>query len=124
MTPLRIALAATILLAGAAHAAPGSDLRATAQQRADLEGSYRLETGQLAQVFSLDDRLYIEVGRHRKELVLVAPDRFASRDGAVSMQFAPAAPGERIVLGYRQDVAEIVPIRLSSVRRPGRGSAD
>ena len=121
-----IALAATALLAvsASATAAPESELRATAQQRMDLEGTYQLENGQRARVFELDQRLYVELGRHRKELVLVAPDRFASRDGAISMQFQPDAPGDRIVLGYRRDDRQAMPVRLASSRRHGRGGAD
>jgi len=118
-----IALAATALLAVTASAA---DLRATAQQRMDLEGTYKLENGQRARVFELDQRLYVELGRYRKELVLVAPDRFASPDGAISLQFQPDAPGERIVLGYRRDDRQAMPVMLASGQRQrhGRGSAD
>jgi hypothetical protein len=122
MKLLNIALAFTALLAVTVSAS-AADLRATAQQRMDLEGTYQLENGQRARVFELDQKLYVELGRHRKELVLVAPNRFASPDGAISMQFQPDAPGERIVLGYRSDRGGM-PVMLASSQRHGRGSAD
>jgi len=123
MKQLSIVLATLAMLAAtaAATAAAGSG---TAQQRGDLEGTYQLENGQRVRVFELDERLYVEVGRYRKELVMVAPNRFASRDGAVSMQFQPEAPGERIVLGYRRDAQQALPVMLASGQQNGRGSAD
>jgi hypothetical protein len=128
MKLLNLALAFTTLLAVSAGvtANPGTELRATAQQRMDLEGTYQLDNGQRARVFELDQKLYVELGRHRKELVLVAPNRFGSRDGAISLQFQPEAPGERIVLGYRRGDIQAMPVMLASGQRQrhGRGSAD
>jgi hypothetical protein len=121
MKQLSIVLATLAMLAATATATAGSG---TAQQRGDLEGTYQLENGQRVRVIALDERLYVEVGRYRKELVMVAPNRFASRDGAVSMQFQPEAPGERIVLGYRRDAQQALPVMLASGQRTGRGSAD
>jgi hypothetical protein len=78
MKTLRIVLAATALLTTTltAPAFPADpDLRSTAQQRLDMEGTYLLENGQRAKIFELDNRLYIDIERrHRKELLLVAPD--------------------------------------------------
>jgi len=124
MKMLSIALATTALLAGAASAGPVTDLRATAQQMSDVEGTYQLENGQRARVFALDQKLYVEVGRHRKELVLTAPDQFTSRDGAISMRFQPDAPGDRIVLGYRRDTQDPIPVMLAAGPRRGRGGLD
>ena len=124
MKMLHIALAATALLAGAATAGPVTDLHATAQQRAEVEGTYQLDNGQRVRVFALDEKLYVEVGRHRKELVLIAPDQFTSRDGSISMRFPLDAPGERIVLGYRRDADEPMPVMLAASQRRGRGGID
>jgi len=124
MKMLHIALAATALLAGAATAGPIVDLHATAQQMDDVEGTYQLANGQRARVFALDQKLYVEVGRHRKELVLTGPDQFTSRDGSISMRFPLDAPGERIVLGYRRDTDEPMPVLLAAAQRRGRGSID
>jgi hypothetical protein len=119
-----IALAMTLFAAGAASAAPDAALRTTAQQRADAEGTYQLDNGQRVRIFELDEKLYLEIGRYRKELVLVAPNRYASRDGAISMQAAPEVPGERIVLGYRRDARQAIPVLLASGQRHGRGNLD
>ncbi len=116
---------AALLLSGAAHAAPAAPpLHATAQQMADLEGSYFLDNGQRADIFVLDGRLYITLPRQRKELVLVAPGRFASRDGRVTVRPQADAGGDRIVLGYQPAQQAAMPAQLASNARRGRGSAD
>jgi len=105
-------LAAALLLAGAAHAAPDRPPpHATAQQLANLEGIYGLDDGQRARIFVLDERLYIELGRQRKQLVAVAPGVFASRDGKVSVQ---ARPDDRIVLGYQPAARDDTGARYAS----------
>lgn len=124
MKLLSIALAATALLAGAATAGPIVDLHATSQQRAEVEGTYQLDNGQRVRVLAIEEKLYVEVGRHRKELVLTAPDQFTSRDGSISMRFPLDAPGERIVLGYRRDTDEPMPVMLAAAQRRGRGGID
>lgn len=117
-------LAAAALLSGTAIAAPDTAPQATAQQLAELEGTYGLDNGLRAKVFELDNRLYLEVGHDRKELTLAEPNRFVSRDGSVSLSVKPGDGGDKIVLGYRQDTQDALPIRLAAAKRPGRGGVD
>jgi len=124
MKILSILAAAATLFSGAAIAAPDIAPRATAQQIAELEGNYGLDNGLRAKVFELDNRLYLEVGHDRKELTLVETNRFVSRDGSVSLSVTPGAGGNKIVLGYRHDAQDAMPIRLAAAKRPGRGGAD
>jgi hypothetical protein len=124
MRTLHVLVAATVLLSGVAAAAPDTSLRATAQQLQDVEGTYGLDNGQHARVFELDNRLYVAIGRMRKEIILVASGRFASRDGSVSMQFSPRNGGNDIALSLRGDLQESTPVRLASANRHGRGGAD
>jgi hypothetical protein len=124
MKLLSILAAATALMSGGAIAAPDIAPQATAQQIAELEGIYGLDNGLRARVFELDNRLYLEVGHDRKELTQVEPNRFMSRDGSVSLSVKPGDGGDKIVLGYRHDAQESIPIRLAAAKRPGRGSVD
>jgi hypothetical protein len=123
MRTLHVLVAATILLAGAATAADTS-LHVTTQQLQEVEGTYGLNNGQRARVFQLDNRLYVEIGRMRKELNLVAPQRFASRDGSVSMVFGQRDSGSDIALSLRSDLQPSMPVMLASAERHGRGSSD
>jgi len=124
MKTLRIVLAATALLtitltAPAFPADP--ELRSTAQQRLDMEGTYLLENGQRAKIFELDNRLYIDIERrHRKELLLVAPDLFASPDRSVTVQFQPNQPDEPLLFGIPYAAPNVAPVRLAATQVRGR----
>lgn len=91
----------------------------------EAEGSYRLDNGERVRVFELDNRLYVEVGHHRKELLVAGPNRFASKDGAISIAFDAAAGSDKVVLGYQRDAQDGIPVRMASAaQRRGRGSVD
>lgn len=125
MRILSLALASTLLLSGAAFAGPETGGRPTAQQMMEAEGSYALDNGERVRVFELDNRLYMEVGHHRKELLMDGPDRFVSKDGSISMRFQPGPGADKVVLGYRRDAQDGIPVRMASAaQRRGRGSAD
>lgn len=125
MRMLSIILASTLLLSATALAGGGIGERPTAQQIVDVEGTYGLENGERLRMFGLDGRLYVEVGHHRKELVVAGPGRFASKDGTVSLRFDPDADPDKVVLGYRRDVDNGIPLRMASAdRHRARGGAD
>jgi len=114
MRMLSIILASTLLLSASALAGGGIGERPTAQQIVDVEGTYALDNGERLRVFGLDGRLYVEVGHHRKELVVAGPDLFASKDGSVSLRFDPDGDADKVVLGYRRDVDSGIPLRMAS----------
>jgi hypothetical protein len=97
--PAFIALLSALSSTGAT-ASPDTSMRTTAQQRTDLEGIYGLSNGQRVRIFELDYRLYLQIGRLRKEILLVAPYRLASRDGRVTLWYTPYGSRNRIILAY------------------------
>jgi hypothetical protein len=129
MQKLLTVLAASALLATSAIAAPiaaaDTAQRATAQQMDETQGTYRLSDGRRADIFMLENRLYVRIGRsQQKELVLAGWNRFASRDGSIAIQFGPMIDKERIVLEHAPSIGQLDTIRIASNERPGRGSAD
>lgn len=129
MRALSIFLAATALMitAGTAQAGPaaGEAPRATAEQMDKANGIYKLSDGRRAQIFTLDSRLYIRIGRSpQQELVLDGQDRFASRDGRIVIRFGPGIDNQRIVLEHDSGILRQDTIRLAANERPGRGAAD
>jgi hypothetical protein len=128
MRALPIFLAITTLVAGAATAAPAATaIQPTTQQMQEIGGAYALADGRRASVFVQDNRLIVEIGRQQKELTMIAPNQFVSRDGAVSLRFQPEGhpDGDRIVLNYGYSFDNTQPTRLAADRqRLGRGSAD
>lgn len=125
MRMLSITLASTLLLSATALAGGGIGERPTAQQIVDAEGSYLLENGERIRVFGLDNRLYVELGHHRKELVVAGPGRFASKDGSVSLLFDPDGDADKVVLGYRRDADGGIPARMAAAdQRLARAGAD
>jgi len=121
MRMLSIALASSLLLSTTALAGGGIGERPTAQQIVDVEGSYGLENGERLRVFGLDNRLYVEVGQHRKELVVAGPGRFASKDGSVSLLFDPDGDADKVVLGYQRDWDSGIPLRMALAARRQAG---
>jgi hypothetical protein len=129
MQKLLTRLAAGTLLAASAIAAPiaaaGTAQEATAQQMHDAKGAYRLSDGRRADIYVLDNRLYVRIGRsQQKELVLAGSNRFASRDGSIAIQFGQNFDNERIVLEHARGIGQLDTIRIASNERAGRGSAD
>jgi hypothetical protein len=101
MRKLQFVLPAVLLISSAvASAAPApaknTPLRLpTAQQMQEMEGSYALADGRIAQIIALDDRLYVEVNhRDRRELVATGEDKFETRDRAISIEYKPTRGGE------------------------------
>jgi len=113
MRTITLVLAATAFLGGAAGAAPAPvpELQATAQQLHDIEGSYQLASGHRADVLVVDHRLFVEVRKERKELVMVGAERFESRDGSISLRYQAGAP-DKVVLGYRPGDGGALPTLL------------
>jgi len=129
MRALSIFLAAAVLLttASTAQAAAGStdSSRATAEQMEQITGAYKLSDGRRADIFLLDTRLYVKIGRsQQKELLLAGPNRFASADGKLAIQFGPDLANDRIVLEHDRGILRQDTIRLAASERPGRGGAD
>jgi hypothetical protein len=129
MRALSIFLAAAALLStvSTAHADAGSaePRRATAQQMDQVTGTYKLSDGRRAEIFVLDERLYVRIGRGpQTEFQLAGPDRFASIDGRMSIQFGPDLDTDRIVLAHDPIIVRKDAIRLASNERGVRGGAN
>jgi hypothetical protein len=91
----------------------------------EAEGAYKLSDGRHVDIFVLDNRLYVNIGRsQRKELVLAGPNRFASHDGSLSIRFDADLDNERIVLEHEGGIGQPDTIRLAANQRAGRSSAD
>jgi hypothetical protein len=129
MRALSIFLAAAALLTtvSTAHAEAGSaePRHATTQQMAQVTGVYRLSDGRRAELYVLEGRLYVRIGRgQQKELDLAGTDRFASSDGKISIQFGSEPDTDRIVLAQDPPIVRQETIRLASNERAGRGGAN
>jgi hypothetical protein len=129
MRALPIFLAAAVLLttASTAQADAGSNelSHATAQQMEQITGAYKLSDGRRADIFLLGTRLYVKIGRsQQKELQLAGPNRFATPDGKIAIQFGPDLDNDRIVLEHDRGTLRRDTIRLAANERPGRGAAD
>jgi hypothetical protein len=122
-----ILFATTTLLSGAATTASAADPlapQATHQQMVEMEGSYALSDGHRARIFIMDNRLYLDIGRHYKELEPAGLDSWVTRDRSLSLQFRPGDSGNRIVLNYRGALPDAAPIRLAAREQRGRGGID
>jgi hypothetical protein len=122
-----VCLAAALLLNSAGCATSDTAVQPTAQQIADIEGTYALSDGRRARVYGLDNRLYIEIGAHQqKELFVVGPNRFASRHGEVSLLVRPGQGdnADAIELAFIPALGGRAPRRFASGPIPGRGYLD
>jgi hypothetical protein len=126
MRAFSIFLAATALLTTASTALADEGSRhATAQEMDEASGTYKLSDGRRAELFVLDARLYVRIGKHQqKELLLDGPNRFATRDGRLVVRFDPGSDNARIVLEHERGIGSLDTIRLAANDRPGRGTAD
>jgi hypothetical protein len=87
----------------AAVAATPVDRARGEELKSDIAGEYRLETGRSVRLSLLDGTLYIDLDNaHRRALYPVAPDLLASRDGALTVQYMPDAPTERIRIRHER----------------------
>jgi hypothetical protein len=127
---MRILFVVLALLLGCAGCATSDDYprRPSAQEMANLEGLYTLSDGYRAHVVNLDERLYVTIGAGSpKMLETVAPDRFASPNGDVTIQLQPERDGddaERIVVEYYRKPGGHPPRIFSTGPLPGRGFVD
>lgn len=96
MRTLPLFLAAAFLLAGPAHAGPPPDI----EQMTDIAGRYALADGRIADLFIHDRVLVIELDGRQEELLPVSPNRYATRDGTLSMRYRPGPRTDDIVLGH------------------------
>jgi hypothetical protein len=123
-----ILFATTTLLSGlATTTATAADLSkpdATLQQMKEVEGQYALSDGRRARIFVMDARLYLDLGRHYKELEPAGPDSWVTRDRSLSLQFRQGQAGNQFVLHNRNDLPDAAPVRLASVDRRGRGAGN
>ena len=129
MRALSIFLAATALLTtvSVAQAETGSaqPSRTSAEQMEQMTGTYKLSNGRRADIFLLGTQLYVKIGgSQQKQLILAGPNRLASRDGTVSVQFGTDFESDRIVLQHGGSIGTQDTIRLAANDRPGRGSVD
>jgi hypothetical protein len=72
----------------------------------------------------MDSRLYLELGRHYKELEPAGQDSWVTRDRSLSLQFRQDQAANQIVLHYRDDLPDAAPIRLAAREQRGRGGID
>jgi hypothetical protein len=127
---MRALFVVPVLLLGCAGCATSDAYprRPTAQEMARAEGLYGLSDGYRAHIFSLDSRLYVRIGAgSQKMLETVGPDRFASPDGDVVIQFQPEREGddvERVVVEYYRAPGGHPPRMFSTGPLPGRGFLD
>jgi hypothetical protein len=127
---MRVLFVVPALLLGCAGCATSDTYprRPTAQEMANVEGLYGLSDGYRAHIFDLDSRLYVRIGAGpEKMLQAVAPDRFASPNGDVSIQFQPEREeddAERVVVEYYRAPGGHPPRIFSTGPRPGRGFVD
>lgn len=102
--------------------------RPNPQEIANAEGVYSLSDGYRAHIFGLDEQLYVRIGAgSQKKLLIVAPDRFVSTRGDVTIQFEPEREdedAERIVVEYERPRGGHPPRMFSTGMRPGRGFVD
>ncbi|MGO4479574.1 hypothetical protein AB4Z32_25355 [Massilia sp. 2TAF26] len=118
-----------VALLGGAGCATSTDYprRPSAQEAAEAEGLYGLSDGYRAHLFSLEDTLYVRIGAgQEKPLLLVGPDRFASPDGDISIQFQPPQSDDsrRLVVEYYRAPGGHPPRMFSTGPLPGRGFLD
>jgi hypothetical protein len=129
MRALSIFVAATALLTtvSVAQAESGSVQfrRASAEQMEQVRGTYQLSDGRRAELLVLNGQLYAKIAQGaRKEVLLAEPNRLASRDGTISIQFSTDFDSDRIVLEHGRNIGTQDTIRFAANDRPGRGGAD
>lgn len=125
-----ILFASTTLLSGAAATAAAgglTGLQPTAQQMAEMAGSYALSDGHRARIFVMDNRLYLDLGRrygNYRELEPTGPGSWATRDRSLSLRLRPDQASQQLVLNYGGAQADPAPIRLAAREQHGRGGVD
>jgi hypothetical protein len=92
--------------------------RATAEQLQNVEGTYGLSNGRILKLIQLDDRLYAELKDWRTELVAVAENVYASRDGRIRVTFKSDASAEGNVVTIGGDTELLERALPEQVRQP------
>jgi hypothetical protein len=80
-----------------------TQVRATAEQLQNVERTYSLSNGRVLTLVRFDDRLYAELKGSRTELVPVAENVYASRDGSLSVTYKQDASSENGVVSVEGD---------------------
>jgi hypothetical protein len=119
--PLIVATALMIGPAALAGAAPPAVIPPL-DQMIDMAGSYALPNGRVAQLSVDDARLYIDLGGQQEELVPVAPGRYATRDGSLTLRYRPGPRRDDIMLDYWVTPRPVQGAHLAALDRWGRGS--
>jgi hypothetical protein len=82
-----------------------TQVRATAEQLQNVASTYSLSNGRVLTLVKFDDRLYAELKGSRTELVPVAENVYASRDGSLSVTYKREASSENGVVSVEGDRA-------------------
>jgi hypothetical protein len=73
------------------------------QLKSGIAGEYRLESGRSVRLSLVGESLYIELNNvDRRELHPVGPNLLASNDGALTVQYLPEGPTERIHIRHER----------------------
>lgn len=121
-----ILFATTTLLSGFATMVYAADLapEPTHQQMVEMEGNYARADGRHARLLVMDNRLFMDIGRHYKELEPAGPDQWTTRDRSITLLYKRGEAADEIVLDYRKDLPDAAPIRLAARDQRGRGAID
>jgi len=66
-----------------------------------VAGVYRLPSGLDVRLRLVDQELYVDLNRHyRKQVFPVSPNLLSSRDGALTVEYLPDGPVERILIRH------------------------
>lgn len=135
---LALALTLTLLVADAAaqsrqpsapRSGPISSVEVTAPSRTariyqtDLDavsGVYAMSNGWRMAVSPASGGISAKIGRQRAmHLVALSPDRYASRDGMVTMDFKQGATGDDMVMRYVPDrrLAQVIVVKATLAQR-------
>ncbi len=109
--------------------APMSSVQVTAPARTfrvyqdDLDavrGAYALSNGWRLQVSPAPGGISAQIGRQRAmRLVAVSPDKYASHDGNVTMEFNRGRSGDDMIMTYVPDprMAEVIVVKATLAQR-------
>jgi hypothetical protein len=94
---------ATALVAGPTLAGTSTEVRVTAEQLQNVEGSYVLSNGRVLRLVTLDNRLYADLKGFRTELFAAAENVFVSKNGAINVTFIPEATQDKVAVSFGSD---------------------
>lgn len=136
LRPLNVAIAISLALlavdaAAQARSLPARDTISSVQVSAParpvyqehldaVRGVYALSNGWRMEVSPSADGIVAQVGRQRAmRLVALSPDKFASRDGHVTMEFNRGSAGDEMLMSYIPDsrVAQVILVKATLAQR-------